>query len=132
MNPQNTDLKRVATSISPVVGAGLTIAGWVVVANVGWQVMSGLTQAMLCEARSRRPMECQPAWSQMDEIGRRSTETLLYLVIHSPAESLAAALGTGSVMIQRRRQNVTALNGPIGIVPSSETGNDRSDDPEPA
>jgi hypothetical protein len=83
----------VMASVSPVLGAGLTIAGWVVVANVAWQLLAGLTQAMLCELRSRRPLECLPAWSQMGEIGRRSTDTLLALVVHSPAESAVAAMG---------------------------------------
>lgn len=91
-------------SVSPVIGAGLTIAGWVVVANVAWQLAAGLTQALLCELRSRRPLECLPAWSQMGEIGRRSTDTLLALVVHSPAESAAAALGgaAGTVFLRKR------------------------------
>ncbi len=96
--------RQVMASVSPVVGAGLTIAGWVVVANVAWQLAAGLTQALLCEVRSRRPLECLPAWSQMGEIGRRSTDTLLALVVHSPAESAAAALGgaAGTVFLRKR------------------------------
>lgn len=99
--------KTVLASISPVIGAGLTIAGWVVVANVAWQLVAGLTQALLCEARSRRPLECLPAWSQMGEIGRRSTDTLLALVVHSPAETAAAALGgaVGGVLLNKRQDS---------------------------
>jgi hypothetical protein len=122
-------------SVSPVIGAGLTIAGWVVVANVGWQLGAGLTQALLCEARSRRPLECLPAWAQMGEIGRRSTDTLLALVVHSPAESAAAAMGgmAGAVLVSRRgprHASEPPLSGPIGIVPSPR--DDDNDDPEPA
>jgi hypothetical protein len=99
--------KSVMASVSPVIGAGLTIAGWVVVANVAWQLAAGLTQALLCEVRSRRPLECLPAWSQMGEIGRRSTDTLLALVVHSPAESAAAALGgaAGTVFLRKRSEH---------------------------
>jgi len=128
--------RSVLASVSPVIGAGLTIAGWVVVANVGWQLVAGLTQALLCEARSSRPLECLPAWSQMGEIGRRSTDTLLALVVHSPAESAAAAMGgmAGAVLVSRRgpRHASQPLNGPIGIVPSPRDDDDDSDDPEPA
>jgi len=100
--------RQVMASVSPVIGAGLTIAGWVVVANVAWQLVAGLTQALLCEARSRKPLECLPAWSQMGEIGRRSTDTLLALVVHSPAESAAAALGgAGAVLLSRRTDQAT-------------------------
>jgi hypothetical protein len=129
----------VISSVSPVIGAGLTIAGWVVVGNVAWQLVAGLTQAVLCEARSRRPLECLPAWSQMGEIGRRSTDTLLALVAHSPAESAAAAMGgvSGGVLINRRRgqrPDEQPLGGPIGIVPSAHVrdGSSDDDDPEPA
>jgi hypothetical protein len=124
-------------TVSPVIGAGLTIAGWVVVANVGWQLVAGLTQALLCEARSRRPLECLPAWSQMGEIGRRSTDTLLALVAHSPAESAAAAMGglVGGAVVGRRGRNTSdpheALSGPIGLVPPREP-DDPDDDPTPA
>jgi hypothetical protein len=111
----------VISSVSPVIGAGLTIAGWVVVGNVAWQ------------------LECLPAWSQMGEIGRRSTDTLLALVAHSPAESAAAAMGgvAGGVLINRRRgqePDGQPLGGPIGIVPSAHDrdGSSDDDDPEPA
>ena len=130
--------RSVMASVSPVIGAGLTIAGWVVVANVGWQLVAGLTQALLCEMRSRRPLECLPAWSQRGEIGRRSTDTLLALVVHSPAESAAAAIGgvAGSVMVNRRRaedDSEQLLSGPIGIVPAPGRDHDEDgDDPEPA
>jgi len=140
------DRKResVMASVSPVVGAGLTLAGWVVVANVGWQLLSGLTQALLCEARSQRPLECLPAWTQMSEIGRRSTDTLLALVVHSPVDSAAAALGgmAGGVLVVRRRQgdednedkaSEPVLSGPIGIVPSPARADEGPEnDPEPA
>lgn len=98
--------KPVLASMSPVIGAGLTIAGWVVVFNVGWQVLAGLTQAVLCEVRSTRPLECLPAWTQMGEIGRRSGDTLLALVVHSPADSASAALGglAGAVLVNRKSQ----------------------------
>jgi hypothetical protein len=141
MNVQNlhqNDSRSVIASVSPVIGAGLTIAGWVVVANVSWQLVAGLTQAMLCEMRSRRPLECLPAWSQMGEIGRRSTDTLLALVVHSPAESAAAAMGglAGSVLLNRRRtedESEQPLSGPIGIVPDPGQGHPGDgDDPEPA
>jgi hypothetical protein len=134
----------VMASVSPVVGAGLTLAGWVVVVNVGWQLLSGLTQALLCEARSQRPLECLPAWTQMSEIGRRSTDTLLALVVHSPVDSAAAALGgmAGGVLVVRRRQgdednedkaSQPVLSGPIGIVPSPPRADDGPEnDPEPA
>lgn len=106
--------KSVMASVSPVIGAGLTIAGWVVVANVAWQLAAGLTQALLCEVRSRRPLECLPAWSQMGEIGRRSTDTLLALVVHSPAESAAAALGgAGAVLLSRRSDDQATDEAPI-------------------
>ncbi len=130
-----------AAALSPILGAGLTIAGWVVVANVAWQLVAGLTQALLCEARSRRPLECLPAWSQMGEIGRRSTDTLLALVVHSPADSAAAAMGgVGGVLLSRRNgrpddseDSTERLSGPIGIVPSPPRDGDRSeDDPDPA
>lgn len=102
----NQSNRSVIASVSPVIGAGLTIAGWLVVANVAWQLAAGLTQALLCELRSRRPLECLPAWSQMGEIGRRSTDTLVALVVHSPAESAAAALGgavgAGTVLLRKR------------------------------
>lgn len=130
--------RSVMASVSPVIGAGLTIAGWVVVANVGWQLLGGLTQALLCEMRSRRPLECLPAWSQMGEIGRRSTDTLLALVVHSPAESAAAAMGgvAGSVLLNRRRaedDSEQLLSGPIGIVPAPGRDQDEDgNDPEPA
>jgi hypothetical protein len=138
MNMKQKSRRNVIASVSPVIGAGLTIAGWVVVVNVGWQLVSGLTQAMLCELRSRRPLECLPAWSQMGEIGRRSTDTLLALVVHSPAESAAAAMGgvAGSVLLNRRREEEDSeqlLSGPIGIVPTPERDHDKDgDDPEPA
>lgn len=131
----------VLASVSPVIGAGLTIAGWVVVANVAWQLVAGLTQALLCEARSRRPLECLPAWTHLGEIGRRSTDTLLALVVHSPAESAVAAMGgvAGGVLVSRRRPGQQAeeselpLSGPIGIVPSpGKPQNEPGDDPEPA
>jgi hypothetical protein len=135
-------IRRRAAAVSPILGAGLTIAGWVVVANVAWQLVAGLTQALLCEARSRRPLECLPAWSQMGEIGRRSTDTLLALVVHSPADSAAAAMGgVGGVLLSRRNGRSEAsedspevLSGPIGIVPSPRPrGGDQSeDDPTPA
>jgi hypothetical protein len=139
--------ESVMASVSPVVGAGLTLAGWVVVVNVGWQLLSGLTQALLCEARSQRPLECLPAWTQMNEIGRRSTDTLLALVVHSPVDSAAAALGgmAGGVLVVRRRQegdnesddddnaSQPVLSGPIGIVPSPPRADDGPEnDPEPA
>ena len=135
-------IRRRAAAVSPILGAGLTIAGWVVVANVAWQLVAGLTQALLCEARSRRPLECLPAWSQMGEIGRRSTDTLLALVVHSPADSAAAAMGgvVGGVLLRRRtgsaepsEDSPEVLSGPIGIVPSPVRGGDESeDDPTPA
>jgi hypothetical protein len=136
--------ESVMASVSPVVGAGLTLAGWVVVVNVGWQLLSGLTQALLCEARSQRPLECLPAWTQMSEIGRRSTDTLLALVVHSPVDSAAAALGgmAGGVLVVRRRQgdednedtaSEPVLSGPIGIVPSPARADEGPEnDPEPA
>lgn len=131
--------KAVMASVSPVVGAGLTLAGWVVVANVGWQLLSGLTQALLCEARSQRPLECLPAWTQMSEIGRRSTDTLLALVVHSPVDSAAAAMGgmASGVLVVRRRRGEEAsepvLSGPIGIVPPPpRADDDPENDPEPA
>ena len=134
-----TKCRPVMASVSPVMSAGLTIAGWVVVANIGWQLVAGLTQALLCEARSRRPLECLPAWSQMGEIGRRSTDTLLALVAHSPAESAAAAMGglVGGAVASRRHRNAgdpeEVLSGPIGIVPSaSRQPEDPDDDPTPA
>jgi hypothetical protein len=111
---------------------------------VAWQLVAGLTQALLCEARSRRPLECLPAWTQMGEIGRRSTDTLLALVVHSPAESAAAAMGglAGGVLVSRRRtgeeaerpeESVQPLSGPIGIVPlPGEPQDAPGDDPEPA
>jgi hypothetical protein len=124
---------------SVVVGAGLTIAGWVVVANVGWQLMAGLTQALLCESRSRRPLECLPAWTSLGEIGRRSSDTLLALVAHSPAETAAAAMGglVGGAVAGRRNRNPAAsedpLSGPIGIVPSpTQEPGESDDDPTPA
>jgi hypothetical protein len=126
--------RKILASVSPVIGAGLTIAGWVVVANVAWQLAAGLTQALLCEARSRRPLECLPAWSQMGEIGRRSTDTLLALVVHSPAESAAAALGgvAGGVLYRRRQDGQSAgdevLSGTIGIVPLPGPEDDDSSD----
>jgi hypothetical protein len=144
MNPQRNSRQTVIASVSPVIGAGLTIAGWVVVANVAWQLAAGLTQALLCETRSRRPLECLPAWSQMGEIGRRSTDTLLALVVHSPAESAAAAIGgmAGTVLLTRRskaQESKQPLSGPIGIVPphpllhgSSTDDPDDPEDPEPA
>ena len=141
MTAQRKRQSSVLASVSPVIGAGLTIAGWVVVANVAWQLVAGLTQALLCEARSRRPLECLPAWSQMGEIGRRSTDTLLALVVHSPAESAAAAMGgmAGSVLLNRRRtaeetgESEQPLSGPIGIVPlPGEPQDEPGDDPEPA
>jgi hypothetical protein len=126
-------------TVTPVVAAGLTLAGWVVVANVGWQLASGLTQALLCEVRSQRPLECLPAWTQLSEIGRRSTDTLLALVVHSPVDSAAAALGgmAGGMLVVRRRQEDKAgeplLSGPIGIVPSPPRADDGPEnDPEPA
>jgi hypothetical protein len=136
-------IRRRAAAVSPILGAGLTIAGWVVVANVAWQLVAGLTQALLCEARSRRPLECLPAWSQMGEIGRRSTDTLLALVVHSPADSAAAAMGgvVGGVLLSRRngrseasKDSPEVLSGPTGIVPSPPPrGGDQSeDDPTPA
>lgn len=133
MTPKRNRRRTVIASVSPVIGAGLTVAGWVVVANVAWQLAAGLTQALLCEARSRRPLECLPAWSQMGEIGRRSTDTLLALVVHSPAESVAAAMGgmAGSVLLSQRRTPKSPLSGPIGIVPSPPDPED-PDDPEPA
>lgn len=136
--------RKVLASVSPVIGAGLTIAGWVVVANVAWQLVAGLTQAMLCEARSRGPLECLPAWSQLHEIGRRSTDTLLALVVHSPAESAAAALGglaggasvVGGVLYSRRQGHQgeeAPLGDPIGIVPTPVRDDDApSDDTTPA
>lgn len=144
MTAKRDSRSAVLASVSPVIGAGLTIAGWVVVANVAWQLVAGLTQALLCEARSRRPLECLPAWTQMGEIGRRSTDTLLALVVHSPAESAAAAMGglAGGRLVSRRRtgeeaegpqKSVQPLSGPIGIVPPSGEPQDGSgDDPEPA
>jgi hypothetical protein len=141
-NSMPQHIRRRAAAVSPILGAGLTIAGWVVVANVAWQLVAGLTQALLCEARSRRPLECLPAWSQMGEIGRRSTDTLLALVVHSPADSAAAAMGgvVGGVLLRRRTGSAEAsedspevLSGPIGIVPSPVRGGDESeDDPTPA
>lgn len=131
--------KTVMASVSPVVGAGLTLAGWVVVANVGWQLVAGLTQALLCEARSTRPLECLPAWTQMSEIGRRSTDTLLALVVHSPVDSAAAALGgmaSGMLVVRRNKADEAGkppLSGPIGIVPSPSVTDDGPDNnPEPA
>lgn len=141
MTAKRNSRSAVLASVSPVIGAGLTIAGWVVVANVVWQLVAGLTQALLCEARSRRPLECLPAWTQMGEIGRRSTDTLLALVVHSPAESAAAAMGglAGGVLVSRRRtaeqaeESEQPLSGPIGIVPPPGEPQDGSgDDPEPA
>jgi hypothetical protein len=141
MTAKRNSRSTVLASVSPVIGAGLTIAGWVVVANVAWQLVAGLTQALLCEARSRRPLECLPAWTQMGEIGRRSTDTLLALVVHSPAESAAAAMGglAGGVLVSRRRtaeqaeESEQPLRGPIGIVPPPGEPQDGSgDDPEPA
>lgn len=107
MSQQRNSRQTLIASVSPVIGAGLTIAGWVVVANVTWQLAAGLTQALLCETRSRRPLECLPAWSQMGEIGRRSTDTLLALVVHSPAESVAAAMGgmAGTMLLSLRRKD---------------------------
>lgn len=139
-HPLQADRRNtVMASVSPVIGAGLTIAGWVVVANVAWQLAAGLTQALLCEARSRRPLECLPAWSQMGEIGRRSTDTLLALVVHSPAESAAAALGgvAGGVLYRRGQGSAgdseELLSGPIGIVPSpGPDDDDPSNDTTPA
>lgn len=130
-----TTNKTVIASVSPVVGAGLTIAGWVVVANVGWQLLNGFTQAVLCETRSRRPLECLPAWTQLGDIGRRSSETLLALVVHSPAQSAAAAIGglAGGVLVSRRRTgDDKPLSGPIGIVPTAQAQDGPGDDPEPA
>ena len=141
MTAKQNSRSAVLASVSPVIGAGLTIAGWVVVANVAWQLVAGLTQALLCEARSRRPLECLPAWTQMGEIGRRSTDTLLALVVHSPAESAAAAMGglAGGVLVSRRRtagvaeESEQPLSGPIGIVATPGEPQDGSgDDPEPA
>jgi hypothetical protein len=138
MKQQRKSRNAVMASVSPVIGAGLTIAGWVVVGNVAWQLVGGLTQSLLCEARSRQPLECLPAWTHLGEIGRRSTDTLLALVVHSPAESAAAAMGgmAGSVLINRRRkadESTEPLRGPIGIVPSMGGTHDESDDdPEPA
>lgn len=136
---QQPKQRQVLASVSPVIGAGLTIAGWVVVANVAWQLAAGLTQALLCEARSRRPLECLPAWSQMGEIGRRSTDTLLALVVHSPAESAAAALGglAGGVLYSKGHSSPGdtsgPLSGPVGIVPApGRDDDDSSDDPTPA
>lgn len=144
-NSRSEHFHRRTAAVSPILGAGLTIAGWVVVANVAWQLVAGLTQALLCEARSRRPLECLPAWSQMGEIGRRSTDTLLALVVHSPADSAAAAMGgvVGGVLLCRRNGRSEASkdspevpsgpSGPIGIVPSPLRGGDESeDDPTPA
>jgi hypothetical protein len=138
-------IRRRTAAVSPILGAGLTIAGWVVVANVAWQLVAGLAQALLCEARSRRPLECLPAWSQMGEIGRRSTDTLLALVVHSPADSAAAAIGgvVWGVRLSRRNgrseaseestEVLSGPSGPIGIVPSPLRNDDESgDDPTPA
>lgn len=127
-------------SVSPVIGAGLTIAGWVVVVNVGGQLLAGLAQSLLCEIRSRRPLECLPAWSAFGEIGRRSTDTLLALVVHSPADSAAAAIGglAGGMMANRRRTKSAPrhgrLCGPTEIVPlpSADENRDDADDPDPA
>jgi hypothetical protein len=141
---QRTSSRTVIAKVSPVIGAGLTVAGWVVVANVAWQLSAGLTQALLCEARSRRPLECLPAWSQLHEIGRRSTDTLFALVVHSPADSATAAIAgmAGTVLLRQRRtkeENAQPLSGPIGIVPpplvlhgSSTDDPDDPTDPEPA
>ena len=132
-----SDVRR--ASVVPVLVAGLTMAGWVVVGNVAWQLAAGLTQALLCEMRSRRPLECLPAWSQFGEIGRRGTDTLLALVVHSPAESAAAAVGGVAAGLWRRDNRdgrdepQETLSGPIGIVPDlrgADGAND--DDPEPA